>query len=313
MVGAGIMVRSDPLKTMRSVAILWRFSRPHTIIGSFLSVLSLYVITVYVVGAGWGDLVIPVAAIVGALACNVYITGLNQITDVEVDRINKPWLPIASGELTRKSALVIVVVCALLALGISAWRALYTMSVIGTIMLIGTAYSLPPLKFKRHHLGAAMAITVVRGLLVNIGLHAHFVLELTGSLDVYPQIIPLAVFITGFSLGIAWFKDIPDTHGDTVFAFVTLAVLQGRKKAMALGVVVVSLAYLSVIIAALLNVLPFPLYFIVVHALVLALFLALALRLNVNDDVQVKRFYTFFWGLFSLEYALYPLGFVLMG
>jgi homogentisate phytyltransferase / homogentisate geranylgeranyltransferase len=298
---------------MKALVILWRFSRPHTIIGSFLSVLALYVITVYVVGEGWGDLVIPVAAIIGALACNIYITGLNQITDVEVDRINKPFLPIAAGDLSLRNAMIIVGICGMLALGISAWRALYTMAVIGTIMLIGTAYSLPPLKFKKHHLGAAMAITVVRGILVNIGLHAHFVLELTGSLAVYPQVIPLAIFTTGFSLGIAWFKDIPDTRGDAVFAFGTLAVLQGRRKAMVLGVVVVGFSYLLVIMAATMGVLPSPMFFIVAHAAVLAVFLILSLRLNVNDDAQVKRFYKFFWGLFSLEYVLYPLGFVING
>lgn len=293
---------------MKAVKIIWRFSRPHTIIGSFLSVVAIYVITVLLVGEGWGHWIIPAAAIIGALACNIYITGLNQITDVEVDRINKPWLPIAAGELSRRNAIAIVVICAILALGISAWRSFYVMSVIATIMLIGTAYSLPPLKFKRHHLGAAMAITVVRGLLVNLGLHAHFVEELTGSLDLYTAMIPLTIFVTGFSLGIAWFKDIPDTRGDAAYSFGTLAVLQGRRKALALGAVVVSFSYLIVIFSAMIGSLPSPTFFIAAHTLVLIVFITLASRLDVNDDPQVKRFYKFFWILFSVEYVLYPIG-----
>ena len=293
---------------MKALGILWRFSRPHTIIGSFISVASIYVITVPAIGGGWSDPVIPIAAIIGALACNIYITGLNQITDVEVDRINKPWLPIAAGELSMRGAIAIVAVCAVLALGISAWRSVYVMCVIGAIMAIGTAYSMPPLKFKRHHLGAAMAITIVRGLLVNLGLHAHFVEELSGSLGLFPQIVPLTAFVTCFSLGIAWFKDIPDTRGDAIHSFGTLAVLKGRRKALALGVLVVSLAYLLVIASAIGGMLPFPIFFITVHALILAIFLAFALRLDVRNDREVLRFYRFFWGLFSLEYVIYPIG-----
>ncbi|MDQ3100809.1 MAG: homogentisate phytyltransferase [Bacteroidota bacterium] len=293
---------------MRPLGILWCFSRPHTIIGSFLSVLAIYVISVLLIGEGWGDPIIPLAAITGALACNIYITGLNQITDVAVDRINKPWLPLAAGELSRRNAITIVAVCGILALGISAWRSLYVMSVIGTIMLIGTAYSLPPLKFKRHHLGAAMAITVVRGLLVNLGLHAHFVEELTGTLDLYAPIIPLTIFVTGFSLGIAWFKDIPDTQGDAVYSFGTLAVLQGRQKALVLGASVVALSYLAVIGSAVIGTLPSPAFYIAGHAIILLVFIALVTRLDVNNDVQVQRFYKFFWALFSLEYVIYPIG-----
>ncbi len=296
---------------MKWPLVLWRFGRPHTIIGSFISVLAIYVITVHMLGVGWGGWVVPLAAIAGALACNVYITGLNQITDVEVDRINKPGLPVAAGDLSIKQAKAIVLVCGLLALGISLWRSFYVMTVIATIMAIGTAYSLPPLKFKRHHFGAAMAISVVRGLLVNLGLHGHFVNELAGTITIHPQIIPLTVFVTGFSLGIAWFKDIPDTHGDAVHAFGTLAVLQGRRIAFTLGATVVGVSYLWVIMAAILGLLPSATFFIVAHGVVLAIFLWFAGRLDVNDNAQVKRFYKFFWALFSLEYVLYPLGFTL--
>jgi homogentisate phytyltransferase/homogentisate geranylgeranyltransferase len=293
---------------MKPLKLLWDLARPHTIIGSFISVISIYVITVLVIGASWGSPVIPIAAVIGALACNIYITGLNQITDVEVDRINKPWLPIAAGRLTRHQAMYIVITCGVVALGVALWRSVYVMIVIGSIMAIGTAYSLPPLKFKRHHLGAAMAITIVRGLLVNLGLHAHFVNELTGSLGIFPQIIPLTVFVTAFSLGIAWFKDIPDTRGDSVHAFGTVAVLHGRRKALLLGAMVVSIGYFSVITAGATRMMPSASFYMISHTIVLALFLLLILRLDVHDDGQVKRFYKFFWGLFSLEYLLYPIG-----
>lgn len=293
---------------MKALKLLWEFSRPHTIIGSSISVAAIYVITVATTGAGWGTPIILVAAILGALACNIYITGLNQVMDVEVDRINKPWLPIAAGRLTPRQGVNIVIACGILALGISLWRSFYVMTIIATIMAIGTAYSLPPLKFKRHHLGAAMAITMVRGLLVNLGLHAHFVNELTGSIAIHAAIVPLTVFITAFSLGIAWFKDIPDTRGDALHAFGTVAVLHGRRKALLLGATVVSFAYVSVISGAAFAFMPSAGFYIATHLIILALFLAHIVRLKVHDDHQVERSYKLFWGLFSLEYLLYPIG-----
>ena len=48
-----------------------------------------------------GDLL---ATLVAALTVNIAIVGVNQITDVEIDRINKPWLPIAAGDLSLGAA-----------------------------------------------------------------------------------------------------------------------------------------------------------------------------------------------------------------
>ena len=51
----------------------------------------------------WGlpALVGLLQALVPALLMNVSIVGLNQLYDVEIDKINKPYLPLASGEMTQ--------------------------------------------------------------------------------------------------------------------------------------------------------------------------------------------------------------------
>ena len=287
---------------------LWQFSRPHTLIGSTLSIMALYslasanrVFDPFLFG--W--------SLLAALACNIYITGLNQWADVGVDRINKPWLPIPAGRLTRNQAGWIVVIALLLALACSAWVSWSFLGLVGLIAAIGTAYSLPPLHLKRHHGWAAGAITLVRGVLVNLGFFLHFQYQLGGGADIPVFIWPLVGFVAAFSLGIAWFKDIPDTAGDAQFQYGTLAVQQGRNPAFRLGVMVVSLAYAGVIGAALAGWLPSVLFFVCTHTLLLCTFLYMAWRLNVQDDRAVKRFYLFFWGLFFVEYLVYPLGFLL--
>jgi len=286
---------------------LWQFSRPHTLIGSTLSILALYSL------ASANRIFDPALlgwSLLAALTCNIYITGLNQWADVAVDRINKPWLPIPAGRLTRNQAGWIVVSCLVLALGSSVWVSWSFLGLVGLIAAIGTAYSLPPLHLKRHHGWAAGAITLVRGVLVNLGFFLHFQYQLGGGLDVPASIWPLVGFVAAFSLGIAWFKDIPDTAGDAQYQFGTLAVQQGRNSAFRLGVLVVSLAYAGIIGAALAGWLPSALFFVGAHLLLWGTFIYMAWQLDVQDDRAVKRFYLFFWGLFFIEYVVYPLGFI---
>ena len=43
-----------------------------------------------------------------ALLMNICIVGLNQLYDVEIDRVNKPYLPLASGKLSEQQGRWIV-------------------------------------------------------------------------------------------------------------------------------------------------------------------------------------------------------------
>jgi homogentisate phytyltransferase / homogentisate geranylgeranyltransferase len=296
---------------MNNLKILWQFSRPHTIIGSTLSILSIFAIAIGTTASPFIALFLLPLSLLSALTCNIYITGLNQWSDIEVDKINKPWLPIAAGTLSKENALRIVLLCGFISLAAAAYLSFPFFCLICTIMAIGTAYSLPPLKLKRSHLLAAAAISVVRGLLVNIGFYLHFRHEMTGEWTLTAAILPLTVFVTAFSLGIAWFKDIPDTEGDAVYKFGTLAVTSGRQRAFIAGVIVVSFAYCYIIFAAFIGQLPATLYYVLIQSVALILFLRQAYLLQVEDDKQVKHFYLFFWGLFFLEYLIYPLGFYL--
>ena len=97
---------------------LWKFSRPHTIIGTTLSVLALYLIALATTQSS------PTVANLGQLlgvmsAClcgNVYIVGLNQLEDIVIDKINKPHLPLAAGEFSLGQGKLIVGITGILAL-----------------------------------------------------------------------------------------------------------------------------------------------------------------------------------------------------
>lgn len=304
---------------MSSIRHWWAFTRPHTIIGSFFSISALYVIACF--EAGYPLQQNPASlllhewphwlhTLLAALACNVFIVGLNQWQDVEVDRINKPWLPLASGAISLSAAKAVVITCLLISLLVAAWEGWWLLVLIASINAIGAAYSLPPLKLKRHHLPAAVAIVGVRGLLVNLGMTAHFMHQLTDVYSIPTAIWPLAVFVVGFSFGIAWFKDIPDTSGDEQFAFQTLAVTMSRRTALWLGVAVVGASYLLLCVAPWVWQMPVHRgFFTTIHALAGGCFVWQASRLSLQNEVAIKRFYMFFWLLFFLEYIFYPLAY----
>jgi len=289
---------------------LWKFSRPHTIIGSLFSISALFLMASNESPA-WNAarFELGTLTLLACLACNVFITGLNQWADVELDRINKPGLPIPAGLLSRRAALRICLISLALALGIAASLSAYFFLLIALISLIGALYSLPPVKFKRHHLGAASAISLVRGLLVNLGIFWHFHREMAGNAPLPSFLWPITAFIFVFSLAIAWFKDIPDSAGDAVFQIKTVAVRYSREAALKLGLWLVAMAYAAVACCFFYGYLtPEVPWMAVAHVICGALFLFYGYRLDARNNTQIHRFYMFFWGLFFLEYILYPLG-----
>lgn len=305
----------------QSLRAWWEFSRPHTIIGSLFSITALYIISSaeYAAEAGSDTWMVVdqfstlyLLTLVSALACNIFIVGLNQWQDVEVDRINKPWLPLAAGTLTLAQAKTAVWLSLALSLGIAATLGLPFFLLMLSISAIGAAYSLPPLKLKRHHLPAAMAIVGVRGLLVNLGMTAHFLQQIQGQWYIPQGIWPLAIFVAGFSFGIAWFKDIPDMEGDAQHHFKTLAISMSRKGALWLGVAVVVASYLLVSASPFVLVMPVHAgIFSLSHLALCLVFVYRAAKLNLAHPGQVKQFYMFFWGLFFTEYIIYPLSYLL--
>jgi homogentisate phytyltransferase / homogentisate geranylgeranyltransferase len=303
---------------MHILKTLWEFSRPHTIIGSFLSILALYAISVAVMHPENTVTHLPdytyvlMLTLLSALSCNVYITGLNQVQDVDLDLINKPWLPIPAGNLSLKKAKTIIVIALAISLVTAALANWILLVLILVIAAVGTAYSLPPLKFKRHHIAAAASILLVRGLLVNIGMPLQFLYSFSGELFIPEAIWPLVIFVMGFSLAIAWFKDIPDVKGDDTYQIKTLALSLSAQAAFRYGVAVVSLSYIALLFLSVwLQMQVNETFFFVTHGLLLLLFWLGASKVSIENPDNLKRFYIGFWVFFFAEYIIYPISFYL--
>jgi homogentisate phytyltransferase / homogentisate geranylgeranyltransferase len=285
----------------RAANVLWRFARPHTIVGTALSVVGLYAIAVAENAAT--DAFDLAAVLVAGLAVNVAIVGVNQITDVEIDRVNKPYLPIAAGDLTPAAARAIVIACTVLPLAMALTQGAAETLAVAAALAVGAAYSLPPLRLKRFPVAASLCITGVRSVIVNLGVYWHF----AGAIA--PPVWALCLFVLPFSFAIAVLKDVPDLEGDRAYRIRTFTVRMGPRRVFHIGLAALGLAYAGMIFVAppLLAGDAQPAVLVAGHLAAVALLVFFARSANPGDKPAFTRFYMRVWALFFLEYLIVPL------
>jgi homogentisate phytyltransferase / homogentisate geranylgeranyltransferase len=289
---------------------LWKFSRPHTIIGTTLSVLALYAIAIATTHSPISQ--ISIAQLIGTwIAClcgNIYIVGLNQLYDVEIDRVNKPDLPLASGKFSIEQGKWIVGITGILGIGIAAFLGKWLLGTVLVSLAIGTAYSLPPIRFKQYPLLAAICILTVRGCIVNLGIFSHFNLVFTGVDIIPPTIWVLTLFILVFTIAIAIFKDVPDLEGDRQYQIQTFTMVVGKSNIFNLTRWAITIAYLGTIGAGLLILSTVNIWFLAIsHVGLLGLLWWRSQDIDLEDKGSIADFYQFIWKLFFLEYAIFPI------
>jgi homogentisate phytyltransferase/homogentisate geranylgeranyltransferase len=282
------------------LVVLWRFSRPHTLIGTSLSILGLYAIAASAHRAsGIADLLWTLLA--GACV-NVFIVGINQVQDVEIDRLNKPWLPIAAGALSLPAARRIVAVAAVAPLVMAITQGPVEVAAVSIALAIGWAYSCPPLRLKRFAALAAGSITFVRALVVNLGVWLHVAGRPIGA-----GVWALTAVTIPFSFAIAVLKDVPDIEGDRRFDIATFSVRLGPRPVLALGVGALTVAGAGMAVAGpLLLHGASPVLLVAGHVAGLAALWRWALRVDPADRGSVAAFYQRVWLLFFCEYVLVP-------
>lgn len=286
-----------------------RFTRPHTVIATTIQVLSLFLI------AGGSQMLSPAAfgpvllTLVTCLALNIYVVGLNQITDIEIDRINKPRLPLASREWTVRQGWTSVVLTGALAMVGGAVAGPFLAATVILIMVIGSLYSIPPFRLKRYPVWAAVSIALARGVIANVGVVLHYN-DIFGGLDDFsaPTLAVMAAFFFGFGLVIAIYKDIPDLLGDQMHGIETFTVRLGPQRAFELGRLILTVGYMGVISVALVQ-LPQPngVLLLITQGTALALFWLASGRVNLRQPGSMTRFYMFLWGLFYGQYIILSL------
>lgn len=289
-----------------------RFSRLHTVIGTSLSISTLYILALSFSNYQQLHIGTWLFTLLSCLGANIYIVGLNQITDVEIDRINKPYLPLASGAFSMRLGYIIITVSVLISLIIALSLGKYLALTVLLSLMLGTMYSLPPFRLKRFYFWAAFCIIAVRGLIVNtlLFLHFHYTISLKAELPAVVWLLTGTIFI--YSIIIAWFKDIPDMEGDQQYNISTLTLRLGAKNVFYIGNGLITFIYLALMI------LPFYMelevsksFFLAAHLFLLSALWIVNSRVKINSKASFRLYYQFIWILFFLEYITFAIGGVL--
>ena len=161
---------------------------------------------------------------------NAASNALNQVFDIEVDRINKPNRPIPSGRMSRSSAIKQAVGMYIAAL-MMAWpmrneagRECFILVCVAALFTL--VYSVPPLRTKRFGWRANLTIAIPRGLLLKV---AGWSIVAPVFSDVEPWVLGGLFFL--FLIGASTAKDYADIEGDKRCGIRNLPIRMGWRKA----------------------------------------------------------------------------------
>jgi len=226
---AGLAVRVQPSGSARAYLDL---GRPFTLVAPALGFFSG---ALTAIGAAprepWSAsiLVPPLLGATMAALLNAGNNALNQIYDLEIDRVNKPKRPLTSGRLTIAQAWWFTNICYAVAL-VLAWLVapggrhecfwLVAVAVVCTYI-----YSVPPLRTKRLGIWANITIAIPRGVLLKVAGWS----SVKTIVGVEPWYIG-AIFGL-FLLGATTTKDFADMDGDRRGGCRTLPIQYGVRRA----------------------------------------------------------------------------------
>ncbi|XP_039140874.1 probable homogentisate phytyltransferase 2, chloroplastic [Dioscorea cayenensis subsp. rotundata] len=305
---------SDPLldKLSSFKDSFWRFLRPHTIRGTALGSVALVTKALIENPAliNWWLTFKALYGLIALICGNGYIVGINQIYDIGIDKVNKPYLPIAAGDLSVQSAWLLVLLFAAAGLLIVGWNfgpfisSLYCLG-----LFLGTIYSVPPFRLKRYPVAAFLIIATVRGFLLNFGVYHATRSALGLSFKWSSPVAFITIFVTVFALVIAITKDLPDVEGDRKFQISTLATKLGVRNIALLGSGLLLANYLGAVLAAVYMPQGFRRSLMIPAHAILALgliFQAWILERANYTKEAISQFYRFIWNLFYAEYIIFP-------
>ncbi|KAK7355440.1 hypothetical protein VNO80_14696 [Phaseolus coccineus] len=243
---------------------------------------------------------------------DLYVNGVNQLCDLEIDKINKPFLPLPSGAFSVRTGVIITASSAILGFLISymvgSWPIFWGLLLFS---LIWSAYSInaPLLRWKKSPLLAAICIFSTMTFIFPLSFFYHMKTFVFKRAAVFPKPLMISVaFMSLYSLGIALFKDIPDIEGDKAFGVKSFATRLGQKRVFEICVSIFLSAFGVASVAGLSS--PF-LWVKIVTGLGFAVLGSIvgyrAKFVDLNDKASIRSYYMMIWQLLYGSYVLLPL------
>jgi len=209
-------------------SLAWELARPFTLIAPALGIFTGSVIALGAPPAVPLTLHVAVKIALGTLMAavlNAASNTLNQVTDLEADRINKPARPVPSGRIAPAEAIGMAGLLYAAAFVLAALVGPQCVWLAGIAAILTVLYSAPPFRLKAVPYLANVVIAVPRGVLLKVA--GWSCVRDFGRAE--PWYIGLVFGL--FLLGATTTKDFADAKGDAAAGFRTLPVVLGPKRA----------------------------------------------------------------------------------
>lgn len=160
------------------------------------------------------------AIYIAGFAAVAFVMIINDVVDLDIDRVNAPWRPLPSGRLSREDAVKGALIIGFTGLAAALMAGYLTAAAYIAVTSLGVLYNI--WGKRRGLLGNVM----VAGLTSSPFLYAG---ALTGTMDIRLAVITFMVFTSVLAREIV--KGIADVEGDRLRGVKTVAVTRGVKSA----------------------------------------------------------------------------------
>ncbi|KAG4395587.1 hypothetical protein GLYMA_20G245100v4 [Glycine max] len=251
-------------------------------------------------------------ALVPHLFVAVFANVVNQVFDYEIDKINKPYLPLASGQLSFTTAVFIaaslLIMSFWLSLVIGSWPLIWNVVLTSSVWNV-YSINVPLLRWKRHPLLATICTISVWAFILPITFFLHMQTFVLKRPIVFPRsLIFYVVFMIFYSLGMALSKDISDVKGDKAYGIDTLAIRLGQKWVFWICIILFEMAFgVALLAGATSSYLWIKIVTGLGHAILASILLYQAKSIYLSNKVSTISFYMLIWKLLYAAYFLMAL------
>jgi geranylgeranylglycerol-phosphate geranylgeranyltransferase len=209
------------------------------------------------------------------------IYALNDIYDIEIDRINAPERPLPSGLITIREAKIITILLFISSLSIAYTIKISTFLLIFFFAILGIIYSTPPIRLKDGIFGTicwglGIATTIICGSSVTV-------------VTPRPLIAAMGLFI--LTSGCGFTKDLKDREGDKAMKIRTIPIILGEKRAIFLMTIMAMVGFHLFLIDFIYYGIDFFYLIIIIASMLIFIYSLIQLHKNPGSNFIYKKVY----------------------
>ncbi|KAJ4981997.1 hypothetical protein NE237_032834 [Protea cynaroides] len=298
-----------PNLILKKLKTFYQFCRPYALMGIEIVTLSVAFLPVRSIADLSPTFFVEVLLVMAMQTLNhIYIIAMNELFDVEIDKINKQYLPLVSRELSTRDVVVIAFLDIILSIGIvlmSKSPTLLAALVVNFICGTGYSVNLPFLRWKKHPLLAISTTVAGCAFGVHIFNFIHIQKVLGRPNLITKSLIFQTTMMSLYTIVGVILKDIPDIDGDRANGIDTLSIRFGEERAFAIGLnVLFAIHGLGMIVGASSSLWFGKIITVLGHLTLALVYWQRSRQIDPKNKSSAQSFYMLLWKLASISNLL---------